>query len=125
MSSWEERYKKIIEQGKKLKVLDEGFKVEDYKVKGCQAQVWLRAYLKEGKVIFESDSDALITKGLIALLLELYSGLTPKEILDTKASFFGTLEFEKHLSLNRSNGLLSMLKQIKFYATAFLHQRSS
>ena len=87
--------------------------------------MWLRAYLEEGLVIFESDSDAFITKGLVSLLIELYSGLTPEQILDTKPSFFESLELQKHLSMNRSNGLLAMLKQIKLYATVFLYQNTS
>ncbi len=100
--------------------------MDDYKVQGCQAQVWLRAYLDSDKfVIFESDSDALITKGLIALLISFYSGLSPEEILKTPPDFLKALDLENHLSPNRANGLLAMLKQIKYYATAFLIQIQS
>ncbi len=119
VSDWEERYRRIIAKGKNLAPLPEEARVEANKVKGCQSQVWLFAELNEGKVIFHADSDASIVKGIIALLLEIYSGATPDEILQTEAKFIDQLELKQHLSMNRSNGLAAMLKQISIYAFAF------
>lgn len=119
VSDWEERYRRIIAKGKNLAPLPEAARVEGNKVKGCQSQVWLFAELNQGKVIFHADSDASIVKGIIALLLEVYSDSTPDEILQTEAKFIDQLELKQHLSMNRSNGLAAMLKQISIYAFAF------
>lgn len=117
---WEERYKKIIEMGKALPLIDEKFKTDDFKVKGCQSQVWLHAELNtEKQVILTADSDAVIVKGLVAVLLHVYSGSKPKEILEAPFDFLKDLGFEGNLSPSRANGLYSMLKQIRHYATAF------
>lgn len=116
---WEDRYKKIIELGKALPALDESKKLEDYKVKGCQSQVWMHAQFENGKVIFEADSDALIVRGLVALLLRIYSGASPDEILVTPPAFIKDIGLESKLSPSRANGLFSMVKQMKFYAMAF------
>lgn len=117
---WEDRYKKIIDMGKALPAMAEEFKTEANMVKGCQSQVWLHASLNDqGQVVLQGDSDALIVKGLVALLLKLYSGATPAEILNTPPDFLRALGFEGNLSPSRANGLHSMLKQIKLYATAF------
>lgn len=127
ISGWEARYRKIIELGSKLESLPEELKTEDVKVKGCQSQVWLRAELKDGGLLnFRADSDALIVKGLIAILLAVYNGLTPAEILKTEPSFIKDIGLDSHLSPSRTNGLFSMVKQIKYYALAFqaLTQRS-
>lgn len=120
LPSWEERYKKIIEIGKSLDLMPEELKVDKNIVKGCQSQVWLSAELTpQGKVLFYGDSDALIVKGLVGLLIRVYSGSTPEEILKTPPDFLKALGFEGNLSPSRANGLHSMLKQIKLYATAF------
>lgn len=120
LSSWEDRYKKIIELGKALPELPEKFKNDNFKVKGCQSQVWLSAQLSEDKkVYFEADSDALIVKGLVALLLKVYSGRTPQEILELEPDFIAELGFSQNLSPSRANGLQAMIKQIKYYALAF------
>ena len=120
LSSWEARYKAIIDMGKKLSPMPEELKSEDNKVKGCQSQVWIHATFSEDqKVIFTADSDALIVKGLVALLLSIYSGASCDEILSTPVSFLKELGLDGHLSPSRANGLYSMLKQIIFYATAF------
>lgn len=117
---WEDRYKKIIDMGKALPEMPEDLKIEKNIVKGCQSQVWLHAELNDkGQIILKGDSDALIVKGLVALLLSVYSGATPQEILSTPPEFLKALGFEGHLSPSRANGLHSMLKQIKNYATAF------
>jgi len=125
ISSWEGRYQHIIALGKQLPPLAEEFKIEDLKVKGCQSQVWLKARFENDptdgikKIYFTADSDAMIVKGLIALLLRVYSGRTPKEILDTSPEFIKELGFESHLSPSRANGLQAMVKQIKYYALAY------
>jgi cysteine desulfuration protein SufE len=119
IQDWEGRYQKIIEIGKKLPELAEAKKLEDYKVKGCQSQVWMHAKLEDGKIVFEADSDALIVRGLVALLLRVYSGSSPKEVLETPPDFIKDIGLETKLSPSRANGLFSMVKQMKFYAMAF------
>ncbi|MGZ6480491.1 MAG: SufE family protein [Bdellovibrionales bacterium] len=119
LSNWEDRYKKLIELGKALPDLPDEKKLEDYKVKGCQSQVWFHAKLVDGKVIFEADSDALLVRGLVALLLRIYSDATPDEILVTPPDFVKEIGLESKLSPSRANGLFSMIKQIKYYAMAF------
>ncbi len=120
-SSWEERYKQIIHIGKITPPLKEQHKTKEWLVKGCQSQVWLYAYQDEmGRVIFRADSDALITKGLISLLLQYYSELLPKEIMSYPVpSFFEALDLKNHLTPTRVGGLDSMLRQIQYYAKAF------
>lgn len=119
VKNWEEKYEKIIMMGKDLSPLDESLKIESNKIKGCQSQVWLQAQFREGEIFFTADSDASIAKGIIALLLSVYSGLTPEEILATPGEFLNTLGLRQHLSMSRSNGLASMLKQITIYGMAF------
>lgn len=120
LSDWEDRYKRIIEIGKKLPEMPESLKTEQNIVKGCQSQVWLSAELAEqGTIRLQGDSDALIVKGLVGLLLSVYSGSTPAEILATPPEFLKALGFEGNLSPSRANGLHSMLKQIRHYAMAF------
>lgn len=119
ISSWEDRYKKLIEIGKALPELPPEKKLDDYKVKGCQSQVWIHARLENGKIIFEADSDALLVRGLVALCLRIYSDASPQEILLTAPDFIKEIGLESKLSPSRANGLLSMIRQIKFYAVAF------
>ena len=121
LSSWEEKYKKIIQLGKSGTSLDKKYKTKEWLVKGCQSQVWLYAFQdKEGKVIFHADSDALITKGLVSLLLNYYSDLFPEEIIAHPIpSFFEKLELKNHLTPTRVGGLFSMIRQIQYYAQAF------
>jgi cysteine desulfuration protein SufE len=120
LATWDEKYKKIIDYGKKLAPLPEEHRTEKNQVKGCQSQVWLHAELTlDGKVLLVADSDALIVKGLVALLLHVYSGQTPQEILSSPPEFLRTLGFDQNLSPSRSNGLHAMIKQIKNYALVF------
>lgn len=120
LASWEDRYKLLIERGKRLGDLAEEMKQEKYKIRGCQSQVWLHANLEDsGRVVFQADSDAMIVKGLVAVLLEVYSQATPDEILATPPQFLKDLGFETHLSPSRANGLFAMVKQIMYYAHAF------
>lgn len=118
-SDWEDKYKAIINLGKELEDLPEELRLESNKVKGCQSQVWLHGELEGDKVIFKADSDAAIVKGIIALLLKVYSNATPDEILSTKPEFLETIGLRQHLSMSRANGLSSMVKQISVYALAF------
>lgn len=119
IEDWEKRYKLIIQKGKQLEALPEEQRIESNKVKGCQSQVWLHAEMQEGRIIFLADSDAAIVKGIISLLLQVYSNSTPDEILQTKPDFVDELGLRQHLSMNRSNGLSAMLKQISLYALGF------
>lgn len=118
-SDWEDRYKHLIDFGKDLNNLKEENRTEANKVKGCQSQVWLFANYDQGKIIFEADSDASIVKGIVALLIFVYSGSTPDEILNTKPDFIEKIGLKEHLSMSRANGLTAMVKQITFYAMAF------
>lgn len=119
LEDWTERYKYIIKLGSKLPQLDSSKKIEHNIVKGCQSQVWLHAEFSEGKIIFEADSDAAITKGLVALMVHLYSHQSPKAILATEPTFITEIGMNEHLSPTRANGLASMVKQMKIYALAF------
>lgn len=116
---WTDKYEHIISLGKSMKSLDEQYKTDDNIIKGCQSKVWLHAYVEDGKVYFEADSDAIITKGLISLISSIFSGHSPKEIAEASMDFIDEIGLREHLSPTRSNGLLSMVKQIKFYALAY------
>lgn len=118
-AEWEGRYKHLIDLGKHMPVMNEEYRSEANKVKGCQSQVWLGARLEGERIVFEADSDASIVKGIVALLVFVYSGSTPDEILTTKPSFLEDIGLREHLSMSRANGLTSMVKQIQFYAMAF------
>ncbi|MCX7978131.1 MAG: SufE family protein [Bdellovibrionaceae bacterium] len=124
LSSWEDRYKKIIEIGKSLPPLAESYRTDENLVKGCQSRVWLVARLEDGRLCLHADSDALVVRGLVALLVQLYSGATPEEVLSHQPSFIRELGFEGNLSPSRANGLFSMIKQIKIYAMAFMHLKA-
>ncbi|MGH1468730.1 MAG: SufE family protein [Bdellovibrionales bacterium] len=120
LSSWEERYKKIIQMGKELTPLEEEFKTEALLVKGCQSQVWLKAELQDDRtVLLKGESDSVIVQGLLALLLFVYSGQQTEEILSTSPIFLEDLGLKKHLTPNRANGVYAMVKQITYYAQAF------
>lgn len=117
LDNWEDRYRYIIELGEQLEPLPEEFRAEEWKVKGCQSQVWLVPQKRDGKIYFSGDSDAMIVKGLIAITLMIYSGKTAAEIkaVDVE-TVFGRLKLQEHLSPSRRNGLLAMTDKIKFYA---------
>ena len=116
---WMDKYNYIIELGKELPLVDAQYKTPEHLIAGCQSQVWLHAEYKDGKVLFTADSDAIITKGIINLLIKVLSGRTPQEIIDAKLDYIDAIGLKEHLSPTRSNGLLSMIKQIKMYAIAF------
>lgn len=121
LSDWEERYAKIIKLGKTLPDLDEKYKTESNRIKGCQSQVWLHASLEDNKVVYQADSDATIVRGLAALLVHVFSGHQPDEILASNVDFLKEMHLMSHLSQSRANGLGSMIKQFKNYAIAFQH----
>lgn len=116
---WMDKYEHIIELGKDLPLIDEQYKTDENLIKGCQSKVWLHAELKDGKIIFTADSDAIITKGIVGLVIRVFSNHTPQEIIDANLFFIDQIGLQEHLSPTRSNGLLSMLKQIRMYAIAF------
>jgi cysteine desulfuration protein SufE len=116
---WMDKYAYLIEQGKELPVIDEKYKTDQYLISGCQSRVWLHAELKDGKMYLTADSDAVITKGIISLLIRALSGHTPEEILAAKLDFLEEIGLKEHLSPTRANGLSSMVKQIMLYARAF------
>lgn len=116
---WTDKYEYIIELGKSLEGMDPQFKTQENIITGCQSQVWLHASLENGKVQLAAESDAIIVKGLIALLLRVYNNQKPEDIIKEEPKFIMEIGMQNHLSPTRSNGLLSMVKQIKFYAIAF------
>jgi len=113
---WEDRYKELINLGRALSTYPEDKREEKYKVKGCQSQVWLYPEFRDGRVYFHGDSDAVLVKGIVGLLLSVYSDATPDEIISTKPDFLKEVGITEHLSMNRSNGLAAMMKQIQMYA---------
>lgn len=115
---WMERYEYIIELGKSLPIIDETFKLEENLIKGCQSKVWLYSELENDKVKFTADSDAILTKGIVALLLRVFSEQKPADILAAETDFIDEIGLKEHLSPTRANGLVSMIKQIKMYAIA-------
>jgi cysteine desulfuration protein SufE len=117
--SWDDKYEYIIDLGKKLPVLDEKFKLDENKVRGCQSTVWLAADYVDGKVYFKADSDAIIVKGLISMLIRVLTGHTPDEIINANLEFIQKIGMTTHLAQTRANGLLAMVKQMKNYALAF------
>lgn len=118
-SEWMDKYENIIEMGKDLPLIEERYKIPENLIKGCQSNVWLQSEYRDGRVWLTADSDAIITKGLISMMISVLSGHTPQEILNADLYFIPAVGLQNHLSPNRSNGLLAMLKQIKLYALAF------
>ena len=118
-TDWMDKYQLLIDLGNEQKPLDEKYKTESNFIDGCQSRVWLQADYVDGKIVFTAESDALIVKGIIALLIRVLSGHTPQEILDADLYFIERIGLKDHLSPTRSNGLLAMVKQIRMYALAF------
>lgn len=116
---WMDKYNYLIEMGKDMPKIDERYKTNNHLISGCQSRVWLHSELKEGKICFTADSDAVITKGIVNLLIRVFSGHTPEEILEADTDFIDQIGLKEHLSPTRSNGLVSMLKQMKLYAQVF------
>jgi len=116
---WMERYEYLIELGKSLPIIDQQYKLDENIIKGCQSKVWLYSEMNNTKINFTADSDAILTKGLVALLLRVFSNQTPEDILMADMLFIDQIGLKEHLSPTRANGLVSMIKQIKLYALAF------
>ncbi|MBE0646445.1 MAG: SufE family protein [Bacteroidales bacterium] len=116
---WMDKYNYLIELGKSLPVIDPKYKTEQYIISGCQSQVWLHAEYREGKVVYTADSDAIITKGIVSLLIRVLANQSPKDIVEANLDFIDTIGLREHLSPTRSNGLNSMIKQMKLYAVVF------
>jgi cysteine desulfuration protein SufE len=119
---WMQRYEYMISLGKSLPLIDENYKTDDYLIKGCQSKVWVHAALEGDQLIFKADSDAIITKGIIAILIRVFSHQKPEDIMEADTSFIDEIGLKEHLSPTRANGLVSMIKQIKLYAIAFRTQ---
>jgi len=116
---WMDKYAYLIEIGNELSSLDKKYQIDSNIIKGCQSRVWFHSYMNENKVIFEADSDAIIVKGIAALLIRVFSNQTPEDIMKSELHFIDEIGLKQHLSPTRSNGLVSMVKQIKMYALAF------
>ena len=116
---WMDRYHLLIDMGSEQAPLEDEYKTESNLIEGCQSRVWLQADLVDGKVFYRAESDALIVKGIVSLLLRVYSGHTPQEILESEPYFVEAIGLREHLSPTRSNGLVAMIKQMKLYALAF------
>jgi cysteine desulfuration protein SufE len=123
--SWDDKYEYIIDLGKKLPPLDDQYKIDENRVRGCQSTVWLVADYRDGKVFYKAESDAVIVKGLISMLIRVLSGHTPDEIIQARLDFINEIGMTTHLAQTRSNGLLAMVKQMKNYALAFKIKRST
>ncbi len=119
---WMQRYEYMIELGKSLPLIDEKYKTDDNIIKGCQSKVWVHAEMKDDKINFTADSDAIITKGIIAILIRAFSGQHPTAIINADTAFIDEIGLKEHLSPTRANGLVSMIKQIKMYAIAYQTQ---
>ncbi|AUC82784.1 SufE family protein [Lacinutrix sp. Bg11-31] len=119
---WEERYQYMIDLGKDLPLIDNQFKTDDNIIKGCQSKVWVHAEMIDNKIDFTADSDAIITKGIIAILIRTFSNQHPKDIIEANTDFIDAIGLKEHLSPTRANGLVSMIKQIKLYAIAYQTQ---
>ena len=119
LGNWDDKYEYIIQLGKELAPMDPKYKIDENLIRGCQSRVWMHPDYKDGSITFTADSDAVITKGLVSLVINVLSGHTPKETIDADLYFIDAIGLSSHLSPTRSNGLLSMVKQIKLYALAF------
>ena len=119
---WMQRYEYMIELGKSLPLIEPQYKTDDYIIKGCQSKVWVHADMEKDKLVFTADSDAIITKGIIAILIRVFSHQHPDAILEADTAFIDQIGLKEHLSPTRANGLVSMIKQLKMYAIAFKTQ---
>jgi cysteine desulfuration protein SufE len=119
---WMEKYEYMIDLGKSLPLIDPSFKTEEKLIKGCQSKVWLHSEFKDGKIVFTADSDAIITKGIVAILVSIFSNEKPESIVKADLGFIDEIGLKEHLSPTRANGLVSMVKQMKLYAVAYQAQ---
>lgn len=119
---WTQRYEYMIELGRSLPLIEDRYKDEDHIIKGCQSKVWVHAELQDDKLVFTADSDAIITKGIIAILVRAFSNQKPVDIIEADTRFIDTIGLKEHLSPTRANGLVNMIKQLKLYAVAYQTQ---
>lgn len=119
LGEWMERYNYLIEMGKSMPIINQAYRNDEYLIRGCQSRVWLNAEIMDGKILFTADSDAIITKGIAGLLIRVFTDHTPDEILSANLSFIDEIGLKEHLSPTRSNGLVSMINQIRYYALAY------
>ena len=119
---WEERYQYMIDLGKSLPLIDEQYKIDNNLIRGCQSKVWIHAEMNNNSIEFTADSDAIITKGIIAILIRVFSNQHPKDIIEANTDFIDKIGLKEHLSPTRANGLVSMIKQLKMYAIAYQTQ---
>ncbi len=119
---WMQRYEYMIELGKSLPLIDEKYKIDENIIKGCQSKVWVHAEMNADNIVFTADSDAIITKGIIAILIRVFSNQHPQDIIDANTDFIDEIGLKEHLSPTRANGLVSMIKQLKMYAIAYQTQ---
>ena len=122
---WMDKYEHLIGLGKSLPLISDQYKTDEFLIKGCQSKVWLRADQKEGRVYYSADSDAIITKGIVSVLIRAFSGLSAQDIAKAPTDFIKEIGLSDHLSPTRANGLVSMIKQMKLYATAFAAQNNA
>lgn len=122
---WMQRYEYMIDLGKSLPLIDEEYKTDDNIIKGCQSRVWVKADYQDDKVVFKADSDAIITKGIVAILIRVFSGQKPEDIVRADTDFIDEIGLKEHLSPTRANGLVSMIKQLKAYALAYMSKDAS
>ncbi len=125
LDDWMDKYNYLIELGRDIPLLEDEYRKEEYLIQGCQSRVWLHATLVEGRILFKADSDAIITKGIAALLIRVLSGHSPDDIILSELTFIEKIGLKEHLSPTRSNGLVSMLKQMRYYALAFRTKQSN
>jgi len=119
---WTQRYEHMIDLGRSLPLIDAKYKLDDNLIKGCQSKVWVHAEMEDDKLVFSADSDAIITKGIIAILIRVLSHQKPQDIIDAEMDFINKIGFKEHLSPTRANGLVNMIKQLKLYAIAYQTQ---
>lgn len=119
LGEWMERYNYLIDLGKSLPMIDQAYRNDEYLIRGCQSRVWLNAELRDGKIFYSADSDAIITKGIAALMVRVFTGHSPDEILDADMGFIDAIGLKEHLSPTRSNGMVSMINQMRYYAMAY------
>ncbi len=125
LNDWMDKYNHLIDIGKSIPLIDPKYKTNNNLISGCQSRVWLHGAYKDGKIIFSADSDAVITKGIISLLIRVLNNQSPDDIINTKLEFIDTIGLKEHLSPTRSNGLISMIKQMKLYALAYKAREES
>ena len=123
--TWEEKYHYIIELGQKLGPLEDKYKIDEYKIKGCQSSVWLNGEERDGKLFFSADSDSTFVKGEIALLINVLSGQNPKDVVESDLKFIDAIGLREHIAVTRANGLSSMIKQMKLYALGLNSKQSA